>query len=473
MLRQTGVDPRKGLGRIAKAAVQAPMEMSMGITKGFHNAPKLWGDDTVRPQEKVTDLSSGLKAVGKEFGLGWYDGVTGVFTQPWKGAQKEGTIGFLKGIGKGIGGIVAKPGAALFGIPGHFMKGVHKEMQKLWSGNVQNYIIASRTAQGYEAWLQSSDAEKQDVIDRWRLIQKYLKKKRNPDEMVRDILEAQRMTNMEDKEAHQSSACAASYAQSVNSADAPTLDPESAIPAIGGSQSSEASLGASEINETIRPSFEKMSHADAEEDANVEQDTQQNVSQLQRQRQEAAHHQTNQENLRQAMARSEVEAQRNASEASECEKQLERVMAQSLSEQRQRGSDSAWESGLNLADDADDEFQRARRRPGKVTEKAPALAGDSSSFHRPLPHDPGHLAGTTQSEFEAQQQGQQGEKTTQERTEEEMVMEYVKKQSLLEVQHWIRNKGKSRAMAVEDEDNEELHRALELSMRRDEHDAEY
>lgn len=37
----------------------------MGLARGFHNAPKLYGDDTVRPQEKVTDFQSGLKAAGK------------------------------------------------------------------------------------------------------------------------------------------------------------------------------------------------------------------------------------------------------------------------------------------------------------------------------------------------------------------------------------------------------------------------
>jgi hypothetical protein len=41
------------------------MDFSLGLARGFHNAPKLYGDDTVRPQEKVTDLQSGLKAAGK------------------------------------------------------------------------------------------------------------------------------------------------------------------------------------------------------------------------------------------------------------------------------------------------------------------------------------------------------------------------------------------------------------------------
>jgi hypothetical protein len=41
------------------------MDFTLGIAKGFHNAPKLYGDDTVRPQAKVTDLQSGLKAAGR------------------------------------------------------------------------------------------------------------------------------------------------------------------------------------------------------------------------------------------------------------------------------------------------------------------------------------------------------------------------------------------------------------------------
>jgi UDP:flavonoid glycosyltransferase YjiC (YdhE family) len=390
MLRQTGVHTSKGLGRIVRAAVQAPMEASLSVTKGFHNVPKLWGDDTVRPQEQVSDFKSGVMAAGKEFGFGWYDGVTGLVTQPWKGAQKEGTSGFFKGIGKGIGGFATKPFAALSGILGHTMKGVHKEVQKLFGSNVQNYIVASRVAQGYEEWLQSSDAEKQDVIVRWKLIQKYLKKKHNPDEMVQDVLEAQRKKNIEDTEARQHWGHTASSAQSA-SADAPTLDPESAILAMGGLQSPEESLEAAEINETIRLSAQGISRGYAEEDADVERAIQEDVSQLQRRRQEAA----DQENLRQAMAASEAEAQRHASEALENEKQLERVMVHSMWEPRRSDNDSEWESDIGLDDEEDEEFERARGKSENMAEKATAVAGGSPGVQRPPSYDPGHLGGTT------------------------------------------------------------------------------
>ncbi|KAL3423596.1 glycosyltransferase family 28 domain-containing protein [Phlyctema vagabunda] len=243
LLRQTGVHTSKGLGRFVRAFVQAPVDISGGLTKGFHNLPKLWGDDTVRPHEQVSDFKSGAVAAGKEFGFGWYDGVTGLVTQPYKGAQKEGASGFVKGFGKGIGGFATKPFAAFSGILSHTMKGVHKEVQKLFGSNVQNYIVTSRVAQGYEEWLQSSDAEKQDVIFRWKLIRKSLKQKANPDEMVRDVLEAQSA-----------------------SADAPTSDSESAVPAMRDSRSPDELLNAAELDEAIRLSVQETTRARTEEE---------------------------------------------------------------------------------------------------------------------------------------------------------------------------------------------------------------
>ena len=40
-----------------------------------------------------------------------YDGISGLVTQPIRGAEKEGTAGLLKGIGKGVAGLILKPGA--------------------------------------------------------------------------------------------------------------------------------------------------------------------------------------------------------------------------------------------------------------------------------------------------------------------------------------------------------------------------
>ena len=102
--------------------------------------------------------------------------------------------------------------------------------------------------------------------------------------------------------------------------------------------------------------------------------------------------------------------------------------------------------------------ERTRGMTQQTARKAVPITNGSSSAQPPPSYDHGHLAGTTQDEFQAQHLG---EKTAQEKTEEEIVMEYVKKQSLLEAHH--QNKGKGRATATED-DEEELQKALSLSI---------
>jgi len=97
--------------RIVTTGVKSPMNFCLGLAKGFRNVPKLYNDDTVRPTEKVTGLASGFKVAGKEFGLGLYDGLSGLVTQPMKGAEKEGGMGFVKGVGKGVSGFLVKPAA--------------------------------------------------------------------------------------------------------------------------------------------------------------------------------------------------------------------------------------------------------------------------------------------------------------------------------------------------------------------------
>jgi len=55
----------KSIKQIVGAGVKSPMDFTLNLARGFHNAPKLYGDDTVRQADKVTDFQSGLKAAGK------------------------------------------------------------------------------------------------------------------------------------------------------------------------------------------------------------------------------------------------------------------------------------------------------------------------------------------------------------------------------------------------------------------------
>lgn len=56
--------------------------------------------------------------------------------------------------------------------------GIYKELQKHFGSSVQNYIIAARTAQGYEDWKKSNLEERLDVVARWHEVQIDLSKEK-------------------------------------------------------------------------------------------------------------------------------------------------------------------------------------------------------------------------------------------------------------------------------------------------------
>ncbi|PNY29406.1 Sterol 3-beta-glucosyltransferase [Tolypocladium capitatum] len=161
------VDAGRGVGRAVSAGVKSPMNFCLGLAKGFRNIPRLYNDDTVRPIEKVTDLSSGIKVAGKELGYGFFDGIAGLVTQPIRGAEKGGAGGLVKGIGKGIGGLIAKPAAGIWGVPAYMMQGVHAEVNRYFTRSVHNYIVASRITQGQQYLKKVTPEERADIIGRW------------------------------------------------------------------------------------------------------------------------------------------------------------------------------------------------------------------------------------------------------------------------------------------------------------------
>ena len=112
--------------------IMVPGDATLSLSRGFHNAPRLYHDQMVGALPRVMGIRSGFQAAGKvslsllletsllfililqEFTDGFYQGITGLVTQPHQGAKKSGSTGLLKGVGKGIGGIIFKPAAGMF-----------------------------------------------------------------------------------------------------------------------------------------------------------------------------------------------------------------------------------------------------------------------------------------------------------------------------------------------------------------------
>jgi hypothetical protein len=156
---------------VGEFLLKAPMDLISNISSGFHNAPRLYGDTTVRQTESITGFQSGAKAAGKELFLGVFDGVSGLVTQPVAGVKEHGVAGLLSGVVKGVGGLVLKPTGAITGLPANLLKGLYKELEKSTDFCLQTHITLSRVAQGLEdaKLAETEPGLEAEVIQKWRL----------------------------------------------------------------------------------------------------------------------------------------------------------------------------------------------------------------------------------------------------------------------------------------------------------------
>ena len=162
----------RGAFKSATAIARAPMDLSLALAQGFHNAPRLYGDDTVRRPTRVTGIKSGLRAARQEFVYGIYDGWTGLVRLPVRGARDGGVRGFVTGVGMGITGFVLKDIAALFGPVGYTLKGLVKQAER--GRQPIKYIRRARIVQGQREMGMLSDQEKkaraEEALHGWKVM---------------------------------------------------------------------------------------------------------------------------------------------------------------------------------------------------------------------------------------------------------------------------------------------------------------
>lgn len=87
-----------------------------------------------------------MRAAGKEFIYGIYDGVTGLVVQPCSGARNHGAVGAIKGVGMGLTGFILKDLSAIIGPLGYALKGIHKEFSR--HKQPTNFIRRARIIEG-------------------------------------------------------------------------------------------------------------------------------------------------------------------------------------------------------------------------------------------------------------------------------------------------------------------------------------
>ncbi|KXJ94859.1 hypothetical protein Micbo1qcDRAFT_101747, partial [Microdochium bolleyi] len=161
-----------GLEDTGKALARAPADLALALAQGFHNAPRLYGDDTVRPPVRVTGIRSGVRAARNEFVYGIYDGVTGVVRLPVRGAKKDGFKGAVAGVGMGLTGFVLKNLSAVIGPFGYTAKGIVKQAGR--RNLPTRFIRRARIMQGHREAANLDTSVEKELVERvnegWRVM---------------------------------------------------------------------------------------------------------------------------------------------------------------------------------------------------------------------------------------------------------------------------------------------------------------
>ncbi|KAJ5469731.1 hypothetical protein N7539_009349 [Penicillium diatomitis] len=151
--------------------IKLPADISLTLSKSFHNAPLLYNDHLVKPRPQVTGVLTGLKGAGKELKDGFYDGVTGLYLQPLYSFEHGEAKNLSSGLAKGLAGLLIKPLAGLFGVVGYPLHGLRKEVNQSLRKSVDVYLKASRFEQGREEMHISSAEERMEVLENWASIE--------------------------------------------------------------------------------------------------------------------------------------------------------------------------------------------------------------------------------------------------------------------------------------------------------------
>ncbi|KAI1452053.1 glycosyltransferase family 1 protein [Annulohypoxylon moriforme] len=153
----------EGAGKTGRALAHAPVDLILALAQGFHNAPRLYGDDTVRRPIRVTGIRSGLKAAGYEFIYGIYDGFTGLVRLPYRGAKEDGVKGAIAGVAMGLTGFVLKDIAALIGPIGYTLKGIAKQCER--GKQPIKYLRRARIIQAQREFSALTEAERKAMLE--------------------------------------------------------------------------------------------------------------------------------------------------------------------------------------------------------------------------------------------------------------------------------------------------------------------
>jgi hypothetical protein len=380
---------------------------------------------------------------------------------------------------------------AIWGLPGYTFKGIYKELQKRFGSSVQNYIIAARTSQGYEDWKVSSADERREIIGHFLELQSKTKlhKSTEPESYVEDdhdtsphgFQQTRHMTFDERKKLAEQKK--KSEKEKSGPGRAGALSQIFHKRSLSRSRSrdrkgSHTPTATAPIKDAISPQFEEAiqksvestSRGNPEEDRRIERALRASVSELQT----GIAGESDRDAIDRAIRASALSASNDQRESApgtsdgtqdlEEQRSLEEALQRSMAEYHiSSQSDGISDHQPIIMIDDQDEINKALEdsRPATTEGVGPKLPPRSADSDDDL-----NRALTESDQLHAEHQKSM--------TEEEIVLEYVKKQSLAEEQHRAAlRKGSGSSLkettAVEDDDDdEELKLAIQESLKSNE-----
>lgn len=170
-LAQIFTDPVKGIVNSTTALPKGAFKILTHTYEGFNNLPALYGS-SVRPQKNVTGFGTGLIEGGKALFWGVSDGVTGLITEPYRGAKEDGAIGAVKGTARSLGNLHIKPFSGLLGVVSLPLQGAWRSVRSPRSQNQERAQRHIRTAEGQEAVRGLTLPQRQEIIYRFYVMKR-------------------------------------------------------------------------------------------------------------------------------------------------------------------------------------------------------------------------------------------------------------------------------------------------------------
>ncbi|KAJ5753529.1 uncharacterized protein N7511_007682 [Penicillium nucicola] len=138
----------KSLGKVVGYWYKGVLvDMPLAASEGLRAVPRLYGDE-VKDHGTVRDWKSGATFAGKNFVHGMADGLSGIFTQPYKGGQEEGAKGVVKGLAKGTIGMTTKVSSAALGLVAYPAHGMMKSLYSATHSKTRKHILQARVQEG-------------------------------------------------------------------------------------------------------------------------------------------------------------------------------------------------------------------------------------------------------------------------------------------------------------------------------------